>query len=92
MDIKLPETKWFNIPCNNQTDAELFIENYMSNNYNTGTWLIYLRYKYDYEKEWTYSIEAADCGFPIGLTWFNDWWEGQQDVEYIAMSSTKTYD
>ena len=43
--------------------------------------------KYDFEEEWTYSTECAawnaceDC-----VSWLNDWYEGQQNVEYLAIS------
>lgn len=43
--------------------------------------------KYDFEEEWDYSIECASydcCSFTV--FWLNDWYEGQQNVEYLAIS------
>lgn len=31
-------------------------------------------------------MEAATCGFDDGIVWLNDWDEGQQDVEYLAIT------
>jgi hypothetical protein len=48
--------------------------------------LVYLRCKYKSQHEWEYLTEAASPGFDDGICWLNDWWEGQQDVEYLAIS------
>lgn len=87
MEEKLPLLCWHRIPNMNQNDAEYYISDRMSKYYN-GAWIIYLRYKYANEKEWTYSLESAgpDSSGAYGISWFNDWWEGQEDVEYIAMT------
>lgn len=87
MEDKLPLLSWHRIPKMSQDDAELYISERMMDHYE-GAWIIYLRYKYDYEKEWTYSFECAgpDCMGIYGISWLNDWWEGQDDVEYIAMT------
>ena len=46
--------------------------------------VVYVKYKYDYEEHYTYSAEP--CSFDWDdITWLNDWWEGQQDVEYISV-------
>lgn len=87
MEEKLPLLSWHRIPKMNQDAAEQYISTRMSEYYD-GAWIIYLRYKYDFENKWTYSFESAspDCIGGYGLCWLNDWWEGQQDVEYIAMT------
>ena len=48
--------------------------------------LVYLRYKYAYQTEWEYLIECCCDTYPDGLLWFNDWYEGHQDVEYLGVA------
>ena len=66
-------------------DIRRFVEKLTEND--DYSFLVYLRYKYDFEEEWTYSTECAawnaceDC-----VSWLNDWYEGQQNVEYLAIS------
>ena len=48
-------------------------------------WIIRIKYKYDWEKEWHYSneylmYESCDDDW----SWLSDWDEGQQNVEYIG--------
>lgn len=50
------------------------------------SFLVYLRYRYECDTEWEYSAEAAACSFNENICWLNDWWEGQQEVEYLAIS------
>ena len=50
------------------------------------SFLVYLRYRYEGDTEWEYSAEAAACSFNGNICWLNDWWEGQQEVEYLAIS------
>ena len=66
------------------TDEEL--NNYIAEK-DDDSFLVYLRYKYDFEKEWTYSMEcAAWNAYEDAVCWLNDWYEGQQNVEYLAIS------
>ena len=66
------------------TEEEL--DKYMAEN-DDDSFLVYLRYKYDFEEEWTYSTEcAAWNGCEDTISWLNDWYEGQQNVEYLAIS------
>ena len=51
--------------------------------------IVYLRYKYAHEETWTYSKEILEVdmdadGFYI---WANDWYEGQQEVEFLGCIS-----
>lgn len=81
-DIKIPQINF--IPLKKCiTDDEL--NEYMLNSDDTN-FLIYLRCKYKTDKEWEYLVEAATCGFDDGIVWLNDWDEGQQDVEYLAIT------
>ena len=55
------------------------------------SFLVYLRYRYNtdvFKQEWQYSVEAASWGCESDgrVCWLDDWWEGQQDVEYLAIS------
>ena len=47
------------------------------------TYIVRVAYKYDHEKEYTYSNEIllADNG---DFIWETDWYEGQEDVQYIG--------
>lgn len=50
-----------------------------------------MKYKYSNEIEYTESDEVLDIGYGSGIgrdyIWFNDWYEGQQDVKIIAWLS-----
>lgn len=82
-DIKIPSIEFVRLK-KGITEEEL--NDYMEEN-DDGSFFVYLRYKYDFEEEWTYSIECASydyCRFTV--CWLNDWYEGQQNVEYLAIS------
>jgi hypothetical protein len=48
--------------------------------------LVYLKYKYSHEEEWTFSNEILEVEMSVGgfYVWLNDWDEGQQDVEILG--------
>ena len=47
--------------------------------------IVRLKYKYNYEDEWTYSNEILEYdGNILGYCWLNDWDEGQQDVVVLG--------
>lgn len=48
--------------------------------------LVYLRCKYSHETEWEYLIECCGLYNFNDIMWFNDWYEGQQDVEYLGIA------
>lgn len=50
------------------------------------TQLVHLRYKYEWENEWTYSNEilTVDMNVEGYYCWLKDWYEGQQDVEILG--------
>ena len=55
--------------------------------YKPAVYLVHLRYKYSFEKEWTDSnqLYIFDEYAPIGYyVWENDWHEGQEDVEVLG--------
>jgi hypothetical protein len=82
-EIKIPSIEFVRLK-KGMTESELY--DYMAEN-DDGGFLVYLRYKYDFEKEWYYSIECAsyDC-CRDAVCWLNDWDEGQQNVEFLAIS------
>ena len=47
--------------------------------------LVCLRQKYYYEKEWEYLIDYCTRFEGDGIAWNNDWYEGQQQVEYLGI-------
>lgn len=49
-----------------------------------GTYIVRLKYKYDYETEYTISNEVLDFSYDMGYIWLNDWYEGQHTVEVVA--------
>ena len=48
--------------------------------------LVYLKYKYSHEEEWTFSNEILEVDMSVDgyYVWSNDWDEGQQDVEILG--------
>ena len=51
-------------------------------------YIVRLKYKYNFEKEYTYSNELLLINHGIDYEWNNDWIEGQTDIEvleYIAV-------
>ena len=84
-DIKIPSIEFVRLK-KGITEEELY--NYMvEEDDDYCNYLVYLRYKYDFEKEWDYSVQCVsiDCCEEC-LNWLDDWYEGQQNVEYLAIS------
>ncbi len=82
-DIKIPSIEFVRLK-KGMTESEL--DDYIAEN-DDGVYLVYLRYKYDFEEEWDYSIECAAYDYcRNAICWLNDWFEGQQNVEYLAIS------
>ena len=48
--------------------------------------LVYLRCKYSHGTKWEYLIECCGLYNFNDIMWFNDWYEGQQDVEYLGIA------
>lgn len=48
--------------------------------------VVYLRYKYSFEDEWTYSNEllCVDMNVEDFYVWLRDWREGEEDVEVLG--------
>lgn len=50
-----------------------------------GDYIVRLKYKYDWEKEYRYSNEVVSYEFDRdSWVWLNDWCEGETDVEVVA--------
>ena len=47
---------------------------------------MYLRCKYSHQTEWEYLIECCGLYGADDVIWFNDWYEGHQDVEYLGVA------
>ena len=55
--------------------------------------IILLRYKYSWEKDWTEDAEIIyHDGMSDGLCWLMDWNEGHQDIEYIGLIDVNEID
>lgn len=48
--------------------------------------IVHLRYKYSYEKDWTYDnqILGVDLDIDGYYVWCSDWYEGQEEVEILG--------
>ena len=46
--------------------------------------IVYLRYKYSWEDEWTYANEILEVSAEGYYSWLNDWNEGQQEIEILG--------
>lgn len=55
-------------------------------NTSASSFLVYLRCKYSHETKWEYLIECCSLYNVDDIIWFNDWCEGQQDVEYLGIA------
>lgn len=55
-------------------------------NTSASCFLVYLRCKYSHEIEWEYLIECCGLYNADDIIWFNDWYEGQEDVEYLGIA------
>lgn len=71
-------------------DFEKFLDECVEEHEKESNWvfdcIVYLRYRYDHEKDWTYAHEILTFnGSKCACEWLNDWYEGQQHVEYIGM-------
>lgn len=49
--------------------------------------IVSIRYKYKFEKEWSYSNELLLCTGSGNYAWYNDWNEGQENVEILGCLS-----
>lgn len=48
--------------------------------------IVSLRYKYSFEKDWTYSNEILEVDMNVegNYVWLNDWNEGQEEIEILG--------
>ena len=80
--MKMPKIN-FEPLLNNSEDA--LLEN-IYNNPGASCFLVYLRCKYSHQTEWEYLIECCSPYNLDDIMWFNDWYEGQQDIEYLGIA------
>lgn len=66
------------------TTSEEKLSEFLSHYAEADCFVVYIKYKYDYEKDYTYSAEPCIM-CRDGIMWLNDWWKVQQDVEYISV-------
>ena len=84
MEMKiLPDIKF--VPLQTGTTEKDLVE-YMKAHYEESIFLVHLRCRYEYEKQWEYITDACCvCNFDDVL-WMSDWHEGQQHVEYLGIT------
>ena len=80
--MKMPKINFE--PLLNNSEDTLFEIIYK--NPGASCFLVYLRCKHSYQTEWEYLIECCELYGQRDIMWFNDWWEGQQDVEYLGIA------
>ena len=80
--MKMPKINFD--PLLNDSEDTLFERIYK--NSGASCFLVYLRCKYSHQTEWEYLIECCELCNRNDIVWFNDWWEGQQDVEYLGIA------
>ena len=80
--MKMPKIN-FDPLLNNSEDALL---ERIYKNPGASCFLVYLRCKYSHQMEWEYLIECCELCNLNDIIWFSDWWEGQQDVEYLGIA------
>lgn len=87
MKIKiLPDIKF--VPFQDDTTEKDLVE-YMKSHYEENIFLVHLRCRYEHEKQWEYITDACClCNFN-DILWLNDWYEGQQYVEYLGITQMR---
>ena len=67
-------------------DFDYYIEDYMLQR-NTDELYVYLRYGYTEEEMLNSAFRNQVCcaGFPTGVLWFVDWWEGEPFIEIASI-------
>ena len=80
--MKMPKIN-FEPLLNNSEEA--LLEN-IYNNPGASCFLVYLRCKYSHQTEWEHLIECCGLYGQADILWFNDWYEGQQDIEYLGIA------
>ena len=78
----LPDIKF--IPLQGMTVDDLV--NYMQEHTDEHVFLVHLRCRYEYGKEWEYITDACCLKNFEDVLWMNDWWEGQEYVEYLGIT------
>ena len=82
----LPNLRFYPLLGTTEEDLNAFVEKCMNYPIAVNNFLVYMRIRYDHETEWTYLLELLYFDLETWkLTWENDWDEGQQHVEYLAV-------
>lgn len=55
----------------------------------TPCFIVYFRYKYTHDTKWEYMINTCALYNCDDILWFNDWYEGQEDIEYLAVAAVE---
>lgn len=81
-NLKMPKIN-FEPLLNNSKDSLL---KKVWDNTSASCFLVYLRCKYSHETKWVYLVECCGLYDFDDIIWFNDWYEGQQDIKYLGIA------
>lgn len=81
--IRMPKINFHAFATRTKDELDLFVEQHPAYDF-----VVYMRYKYDYENLWTYNFELLLCEDSGDFQYVmkNDWDEGQQCVEYLGIA------
>lgn len=87
MKIKfLPDIKF--VPFQDGTTEKDLVE-YMATHCEENIFLVHLRCRYEHEERWEYITDACCLYNFDDILWLNDWYEGQQHVEYLGITQMR---
>lgn len=82
----LPNLRFYPLLGTTEEDLNAFVKRCMDDPIDIDDFIVYMRIRYDHETEWLYLLEPLFFDFDTWRpTWENDWDEGQQHVEYLAV-------
>lgn len=68
-------------------DEDSLYEWLEENNSRNDVFLVYIRQRYRCKKDWEYLIDGCSLGSEESqIIWLNDWWEGQEEVEFLVVT------
>ena len=88
--MKFPQLDWHEFQTRTEEELNQYLKDHAG-----WAFLVYLRQKYEYEteKDWEYLLEFISPRDFDGddYIWDNDWWEGQECVQYFGAAKIVLY-